>query len=257
METIQQISNKYDTDKTIHTHYLKNYADLFEPLIEKEVKLLELGIFHGGSLLMWRDYFSKGQIVGLDINPIKIEDESGRIHVYQGRQEDKKLLDEIAREIAPAGFDIIIDDCSHIGAFSRVSFWHLFENHLKSGGIYVIEDWGTGYWENWIDGAKFRQYDFGRSIKLSERIAYKFAQLQTKYFRSIPVINNLISALKSSLLEKNCYSHNMGMVGFVKELVDECGMGDIYHSEFGTAGGRASLFRELKISHGHVFVIKA
>ena len=153
METIEQISNKYDTDKAVHTHYLRNYVEHFEPLIEKEIKLLELGVLRGGSLLLWRDYFPKGHIVGLDLSPVQVEDLSGRVHVYQGKQQDKQLLDKIAAEVAPEGFDIIIDDCSHIGSLSRISFWHLFENHLKSGGFYVIEDWGTGYWNGWADGA--------------------------------------------------------------------------------------------------------
>ena len=47
------------------------------------------------------------------------------------------------------------------------------------------------------------------------------------------------------------------MVGFIKELVDECGIGDVYHPQAGMPEGRSSRFRELKISHGHVFVIKA
>src|SRR5438309_8699047 len=53
-------------------------------------------------------------------------------------------------ETAPEGFDVIIDDCSHIGELTRISFWHLFEHHLKPGGLYVIEDWSTGYWDSWF-----------------------------------------------------------------------------------------------------------
>ena len=256
MKTIQQISSEYDTDKSVHKHYLQNYAELFEPLVETEVKLLELGIFHGGSLLMWRDFFAKGQIAGLDISPVEIEDDSGRVHIYQGKQNDKNYLDKIAREIAPDGFDIIIDDCSHIGALSRISFWHLFNNHLKSGGIYVIEDWGTGYWDSWADGSGFKHYDFGRDLGFSEKAAFKLDYLQKNLLRSIPVVNSLTSRLKGVLLKNACHSHNVGMVGFIKELVDECGMGDVNHSQAGVSDGRQSHFRELKISHGHVFVVK-
>jgi len=58
----------------------------------------------------------------------------------------------VRSETAPEGFDIIIDDCSHIGEFTAVSFWHLFDRHLKPGGLYVIEDWGTGYMRGTPDG---------------------------------------------------------------------------------------------------------
>jgi SAM-dependent methyltransferase len=149
-------ASNYDTDKAAHTHYLRNYEEYFRPLLDRDVRLLELGVLKGGSLLLWRDYFERGVIAGLDLNPAQIEDPTGRIRLYQGGQQETELLDRIARECAPEGFDVIIDDCSHVGELARVSFWHLFENHLKPGGLYVIEDWGTGYWDFWPDGVSYR-----------------------------------------------------------------------------------------------------
>ena len=46
------------------------------------------------------------------------------------------------------------------------------------------------------------------------------------------------------------------MVGFVKELVDECGMGDITHPEWTDRPYRASKFQRMIVSHGHVFIFK-
>ncbi|GAG88687.1 unnamed protein product, partial [marine sediment metagenome] len=143
----------YDSDKGDLFWY---YEEYFEPLVDQEIKLLELGVGKGGSLLLWRDYFEKGIIVGLDMNRVHIEDPTGRIHVYQGQQQDIALLDRIAQEMAPEGFDVIIDDCSHIGELTRTSFWHLFDNHLKPGGLYSIEDWCTGYWDVSIDGRQYK-----------------------------------------------------------------------------------------------------
>src|SRR6266576_2681883 len=149
-------ASEYDTDKAEHPHYVRSYEEYFRPLLDQDIRLLELGIFKGGSLLLWRDYFERGLIVGLDVQPVKLEDPTGRIRIYQGKQQDKKLLDQIALETAPDGFDVIIDDCSHIGELTRLSFWHLFDNHLKPGGLYVIEDWSASYWDNFFDGAGFR-----------------------------------------------------------------------------------------------------
>ena len=47
------------------------------------------------------------------------------------------------------------------------------------------------------------------------------------------------------------------MVGFVKELVDELGMPDITHPEFGIAAPRPSRSREMKLSRSHLIVVKA
>ena len=113
----------YRTDKALLTHYLRNYERVFEPWSEQPVALLELvrvpGGGGGGSLLMWSDYFSNSTLVGLDINPIEIDDPTGQIRTYRGEQQNVRLLDEIASECAPDGFDIVIDDCSHIGAPSE------------------------------------------------------------------------------------------------------------------------------------------
>jgi hypothetical protein len=78
-------SGGYDTDKEPQT-YLRLYDELFTPLRDHDIRLLELGIFHGGSLYLWRDYFPQGVIVGLDIHQVPIDDSTGRIRTYQGLQ---------------------------------------------------------------------------------------------------------------------------------------------------------------------------
>ena len=75
-----------------------------------------------------------------------------RIQVFQGDQADKAFLSKVANRTAPDGFDIIIDDASHIGELTKATFWHLFDRHLKPGGLYAIEDWGTGYLDDFPDG---------------------------------------------------------------------------------------------------------
>ena len=146
---------KYDTDK-VENHYLDKYDPVFEPFLERELRLLELGIHRGGSLLLWRDYFPKAQIVGIDVQVgVNLLNEE-RISVFEGSQDDLAFLSRVAAQTAPDGFDIIIDDASHVGKLTKAAFWHLFDNHLKSSGIYVIEDWGTGYWNEWIDGKGYR-----------------------------------------------------------------------------------------------------
>jgi hypothetical protein len=49
----------------------------------------------------------------------------------------------LGREHGP--FDVIVDDGSHINAHVRASFAALFDHHLVSGGLYVIEDMATAY----------------------------------------------------------------------------------------------------------------
>lgn len=202
-------SGVYDSDKG--QHYLQRYEQFLHDLVDRDVCLLELGVFKGGSLQLWRDYFTRGLIIGLDVNRVDVDDSTGRIRVYQGFQQDLGLLDKIRSESAPKGFDVIIDDASHMGNLTKASFLHLFEKHLKPGGIYVIEDWGTGYWADWPDGSSYVQG----------------------------------------------VSHQSGMVGFVKELIDACGASDISRSATLDERPISMSVASVHVFPGLVFVIKA
>jgi hypothetical protein len=71
-------------DGFLHRYFLNNggkrlhkwlhYFDIYERHLSRfrgrSPVMLEVGVFGGGSLAMWRDYLGPGsQIVGLDINP--------------------------------------------------------------------------------------------------------------------------------------------------------------------------------------------
>jgi SAM-dependent methyltransferase len=221
--------NTYDTDKS--QLYLNNYENHFGHMADRPIRLLELGVHKGGSLLMWKDYFTRGEIAGLDVKPVEVEDKSGRIRVYAGDQRDTQLLDRIGRQCAPDGFDIVIDDASHIAAFTKVSFWHLFEHHLKPGGVFVIEDWRVGYWDAWPDGASFEPGSEAKSGWLGR-------------LRRRP----------NGHLPSHCY----GMVGLIKELMDELGIDAITNpARNGRPPQRVPRFRHMEIFPGQVFVVKA
>ena len=254
MDSLREISARYPTDKAGFFNYLDNYERWFAQLRERKLAILELGIRDGGSLLMWRDYFPNACISGLDIQPVTVDDPSGRIHVYIGGQQDRELLDRIAAETAPEGFDIIIDDCSHIASLSRISFRHLFQNHLKVGGSYVVEDWGCGYWDTWPDGLRYRKVNFGDAPSTRERIGYRLAS----YLRGAKggIGSAILSTSKRIVAGNLSASHSAGMVGFVKELIDDCAQEDIYHPEFGQPGEGSSPIEEIIVRRSHLRIIK-
>ena len=113
---------------------------------------------------MWKHYFRRGLIYGLDVFP-KVGVEESRLRVVQGDQGDKSFLDSIARELGP--FDIIIDDGSHMSHHVIASFEALFP-HVKLGGLYVVEDLATAYWPNWggdpDPSAQYRTIDLVKSL---------------------------------------------------------------------------------------------
>lgn len=239
-------------DKLGIEHYMRNYEEFMAPIRHQHIKVLELGVANGDSIRYWADWLPNATIVGLDINPPPLGLASNRIIVYQGEQQDRSMLDRIAHEQAPGGFDFIIDDASHVGQFTRISFWHLYVNHLKPGGLYFIEDWGTGYWSEYVDGRCFRPttVEFAAHERILNRLA------SSKWVRRNYALRKLVGWSRWHLVRKKFPSHQYGMVGFVKELVDECGISDITNESFGIGGNRTSRIEWMRVSLGHVIIRK-
>ena len=124
-------------------HYFDIYDRHFARFRDKEITILEIGVFHGGSLQMWNNYFGvKAKIYGIDINPQCKELEEENIKIFIGSQSDRKFLKEIKRLIPP--IDILIDDGGHTMLQQIVSYEELFD-HVKDNGVYLCEDLHTSY----------------------------------------------------------------------------------------------------------------
>jgi hypothetical protein len=241
MRSAELSLEKYDTDK-ITNRYLDRYDAMFEPWVKKPIVLLELGVAKGGSLSLWRDYFPGGTIVGIDVKLPEGFHPTERIHVAEGSQADPRFLSRIANRFAPSGFDIIIDDASHIGELTKIAFWHLFDNHLKPDGLYVIEDWGTGYWDDWPDG---KRLDPQTNLQSGSSHSLLWLKMTNKF------------RLNRLLLKSPLPCHSYGMVGLVKQLVDEQGAHDVTRANWRGKAKRLSKFQDTLITPCMVFVRKA
>ena len=154
-----ELVEKYGTDKTL-SKYTYTYADLFKPLKDQVTSILEIGLGTlnpeipssfagntqhfkhykpGGSLRVWRDYFSKAQVYGIDIAKDCMFSEE-RIKTFLFDSSEKEYCDYYLDNLE---FDIIIDDGNHDPKYQVKTLKNLFPK-LKEGGIYIIEDIG-GY----------------------------------------------------------------------------------------------------------------
>jgi SAM-dependent methyltransferase len=232
--------DSYDTDKVSH-RYIEIYDPVLEPYVDSEIKLLELGIHRGGSLHLWRDFFPQGEVTGIDLELPEHFKPGERVRVFAGDQADTAFLSRVAREVAPGGFDVIIDDASHLGEPTRTSFWHLFEHHLKPGGLYAIEDWGTGYWWDWPDGRAARGEP--QHVKLLRRLW--------------PIAVTRLPPPIARRLSVPLPSHSYGMVGFVKQLIDEQGAAALTRRRTIGTETRRSRFEQMVVTENIVFVTKS
>jgi tetratricopeptide (TPR) repeat protein len=147
--SLVRLAKKFRTDKWGSHFYAQHYHDHFFPLRHRNINLLEIGIggwnhpLRGGaSLRMWKAFFPKGNIFGIDIQD-KSAMEEERIRIFQGSQDDDKFLRSVAADIG--NIDIIIDDGSHLNQHVINTFKTLFPL-LANDGVYVVEDTQTSYW---------------------------------------------------------------------------------------------------------------
>lgn len=152
------------------------------PLSLRPVRLLEVGVHQGTSVKTLSRYFARGRVVGVDLKVPDIDlSDHPNVSLIACDQRDRSGLHQICDREAPQGFDVIIDDASHVGEWTLETYRALFPR-LKPGGLYFIEDWATGYWPQWFDGSSPRM---------------------------------------TQVDGKRVVSHDFGVVGVVKSLVDD------------------------------------
>ena len=133
-------------------HYFDVYEHHFARFRDRPIRMLEIGVFRGGSLHMWKRFFHpESTIVGIDIDPsCAVHDAADHdIHVRIGSQADPDFLESVNEEFGP--FDIILDDGSHRTHHQITSFGALFRSALKENGCYFVEDCHGNYWLKHID----------------------------------------------------------------------------------------------------------
>lgn len=220
MTPLEKLAKYHGSDK-----YSLNYIGTYEKYMSfkknKKINFLEIGVggytdgsysdkyIGGNSLKIWRDYFKKGKIVGLDIFEKKLN-LGNRVKIFQGSQSSAMDLDKIINKYKK--FDFIVDDGSHFYKDIVFSFKYLFES-LKDGGYYFIEDTVTSYLREW-KGDGFFLNNNNTAINYFKKIVDKinFSEIENPYYQpdyfaknitEIHFYHNLIVIKKEKNLNKS------------------------------------------------------
>jgi len=195
-------------------HYLFIYDRVFKNILSvgKPIKLLEIGVQNGGSLEIWKKYLPAGsEIHGVDINEkckdLKFENS---INFHLGSATDKDFMEESFKDIV---FDVILDDGSHKCSDVITTFEMMYPK-LKNGGIYIIEDLCTSYWE---------KYE-GKLFKASSSMEYFKRLADLVNFQCIPESDKseLVNFLQQNGV--NCdivkyYTEYISQISFYQDIV--------------------------------------
>ena len=143
-------------------HYFEAYEENLGAIAERSrkgeldqpLRILEMGVWRGGSLDLWRKYFGPEAIIfGIDIDEVITTLGIDSAEVRVGSQTDQAFLMGVLEEMG--GVDVVIDDGSHLSKDVIASLKILFP-HLAEGGKYIIEDLHTSYWPSWGGGLRRR-----------------------------------------------------------------------------------------------------
>ena len=124
--SLSDLAVQYGSDKGPSKHrYTELYDMLFHPFRDADIRFLEMGLLIGGpehgvdagretvkspSIQMWLDYFSRAEIIGLDISDFSAF-AKGRFSFFQCDMGDRAALKQVASEIGSE--NIIIDEARH------------------------------------------------------------------------------------------------------------------------------------------------
>lgn len=162
-------------DKVIMTDKFTSGLDkIYEKLLsvykDKPITLLEIGVWDGGSMLLYEQLLPMAKIYGIDIleRPECLKDSKVITRVLN--QNDTEGLEKLALEAG--GFDVIIDDGSHYTKETKNCFDTLWK-YLKPGGAYFIEDWSVSIKEKTSSNIGYRDSVAGMDKLLVEIMSKK------------------------------------------------------------------------------------
>lgn len=157
---LDKICKEEKIDKGKQKHYYTRWFNyFFSDIRNDDLNILEIGVADGRSLKMWKNYFVNSNIYGIEKNPVVINKKLvAGCKIFIGDQSDINFLKKVCKK-AIEGFDIIIDDGSHITAHQVKTFKYMFKK-MNTGGIYVIEDLQTSYMVKYRRGPHYSTVDF-------------------------------------------------------------------------------------------------
>ena len=173
--------------------YFNIYESLFKEFKNRPITFVEVGIFGGGSLFMWKNYFHpKSRIIGIDLNPNSKSYEKYGFEIFIGDQQDENFWKKFYKKVGK--IDILLDDGGHTDLQQTQTLISSIKN-IKENGIIAVEDVHTSYFTEFGNPSKNSFVNYSK--KIIDLINFRYSGLN-KSEKKKNKLNNL--------LKKNIYS---------------------------------------------------
>jgi len=147
MSLIQLVDNTKTDKNTLHS-YLGLYENLLSPKKDTAKNVLEIGIGpvklqNGGSIKLWKDYFTNATVYGLDIIPKEdvihelVNDKRVVLFTSTNAYDENFFNEHFLKKNLK--FDFMLDDGPHT-LESMKTFIRLYSKVMTDDGILIIED---------------------------------------------------------------------------------------------------------------------
>jgi hypothetical protein len=213
------------TDKADIHGFTEIYDHLFFPLRASASKVCEIGIAGGGSLEVWKEYFSKAIIYGIDFYTLdQLRDllrsqglkedylpakaESDRLKTFVADQANRQQLQRFIDKFG-GNFDIVLDDGGHTMEQQQVSLAFFFKQ-VKPGGYYVIEDVHTSLLDHYSNYGALKTEENTTLTML--RYFIRNGKIRSRYMRpeEVEYLNRQIDYC--NLFVRNNAAHSMACI---------------------------------------------
>jgi hypothetical protein len=143
-----------------HFKYFDVYESLLKKFREKDITIVEIGVSNGGSLEIWKKYFSKNsKIIGIDQNLECKKFQKDNVKIYIGSQSDQSFWNKFFEEVGSV--DIVIDDGGHTNAQQIITTINCIPK-INDGGMLIIEDVHASYMKEFNNPSKYSFINFAK-----------------------------------------------------------------------------------------------
>ena len=149
--SLEEIVDNSRTDKNTRHSYLPLYQKLLISKKENAKNVLEVGIYNGGSIKLWSDFFTNANVYGLDVMHIDAvweeikNNEKIILHTSSDAYDNDFFINNFLNKNIK--FDFMLDDGPHT-LESMKQFIKLYSQIMTDDGILIIEDVQS---LDWID----------------------------------------------------------------------------------------------------------
>tara|TARA_Y100001970_G_scaffold200245_1_gene243525 strand:+ start:10564 stop:11370 length:807 start_codon:yes stop_codon:yes gene_type:complete len=173
MNEIYRLFEESKNFSTKYSKYFKIYEELFTSYKDRPITFVEIGVYNGGSLEIWKKFFNKeSRIIGIDINPECKKLEEQGFEIFIGDQSKANFWEDFFKKVGKV--DIILDDGGHKNDQQIITLVNCIKN-INNGGLLAVEDTHTSYLKEFTNSEKYSFINFSK--KLIDDINYTYPNL--------------------------------------------------------------------------------